>query len=68
MCDCVWVFAENEEKFQGVVDEFYSVCTRRKLKVNAGQNKVMVFEKTKVKVVDFNVSFRVSEPAAERCE
>ena len=28
-----------------MVDEFYSVCTRRKLKVNAGNSKVMVFER-----------------------
>ncbi len=28
-----------------VINEFYSVCKRRKLKVNAGKSKVMVFER-----------------------
>ena len=36
-------FAESEKELDRVVDEFYSVCTRRKLKVNVGENKVMVF-------------------------
>ena len=30
------LFAKNEEELQRVVDEFYGVCTRGKLKVNAG--------------------------------
>ena len=29
------LFAEHEEELQRIVDEFYSVCTGRKLKVNA---------------------------------
>ena len=33
-----YLFAESEEELQRVVDEFYSVCTRRKLKVNAGKS------------------------------
>ncbi len=39
---------------QRVVKEFYSVCKRRKLKVNAGKSKVMVFERREEEVVDFN--------------
>ena len=39
------LFTESEEEFKRVVDEFYSVCTRRKLKVNAGKCKVMVVER-----------------------
>ena len=34
---------ESEEELQRVVDEFYSVCTRSKLKVNAGKSKVIIF-------------------------
>ena len=51
-----------------MVDEFYSVCTRRKLKMNAGKSMVMVFERRKLEVVDFNTPYRVSVPAVGRCE
>ncbi len=37
------LLAESEGDLQRVVNEFYSVCKRRKLKVNAGKSKVMVF-------------------------
>ena len=37
------------------MDEFYSVFSRRKLKVNARKSKVMVFE---VEVVDINMLFK----------
>ncbi len=33
---------------QRVVNEFYSVCKRRKLKMNAGKSKVLVFERRKI--------------------
>ena len=59
------LFAESEEALQRVVDEFYSVCMRRKLQVNAGK---CVFERRKVKVVDFNTPYRVSVPGVGRCE
>ncbi len=52
---------------QRVVNEFYSVCKRRKLKVNAGKSKVMVFERREEKVVDFNTAYRVRLPAVARC-
>ena len=32
----------------------FSVCKRRKLKVNAGKSKVMVLERREEGVVDFN--------------
>ncbi len=35
--------AESEWMLQRIVDEFERVCKRRKLKVNAGKSKVMVF-------------------------
>ncbi len=42
---------------QRVVSEFYSVCKRRKLKVNAGKSKVMVFERREEEVADFNIAY-----------
>ncbi len=36
------LLAESEGMLQRIVDEFDRVCKRRKLKVNAGKNKVMV--------------------------
>ncbi len=44
------LLANSEEELQKVIDEFYRVCVRRKLKVNAGQRKAMVFERKEVKV------------------
>ncbi len=38
------LLAESEGDLQRLVNEFYSVCKRRKLKVNAGTSKVIVFE------------------------
>ncbi len=38
------LLAESERELQSVVDQFHSVCSRRKLRVNAGKSKVIVFE------------------------
>ena len=46
----------------------YSVCTRKKLNVDAGSNKVMVFEGREVEMVDFDTLYRVSVTAVEKCE
>ncbi len=35
------LLAESEGDLQRVVNEFYNVCKRRKLKVNAGKRKKM---------------------------
>ncbi len=59
--------AESEGDLQRVVNEFYSVCKRRKLKVNAGKSMVMVFERREVEVVDFNTANRVRLPAVASC-
>ncbi len=48
--------AESEGDLQRVVNEFYSVCKRRKLKVNAGKSMVMVLERRKEEAVDFNTA------------
>ncbi len=59
---------QSEEDLQRVVNEFYNVCKRRKLKVNAGKSKVMVFERREGEVIDFNVANRVRMPAVARCK
>ncbi len=61
------LLAESEGDLQRVVEEFYSVCKRRKLKVNAGKSKMMVFERRKEEVIDFNTAYRVRLPAVSRC-
>ncbi len=51
-----------------MVDQFHSVCSRRKLCVNVGKSKVMVLERREVVVVDFGSPYRMSVPVDERCE
>ncbi len=48
------LLAKSEENLHRVVNELYSVCKRRKLKVNTGKSKVIVFERRKEEVIDFN--------------
>ncbi len=45
------LLAESDGDLQRVVNEFYSVCKRRKLKASAGKSKVMVFERREVEMV-----------------
>ncbi len=58
------LLAESERELQRVIHQFHSVCSRRKLRVNEGKSKVMVFERR----VDFGNPYRVSVPVGERCE
>ncbi len=53
------MLAESEGMFQRIVDAFDRICKRRKLKVNAGKSKVMVFEKAGEQTVDFAKPYRV---------
>ncbi len=53
------LLAESEGGLQRVVNEFYSVCKRRKLKMNVGKSKVMVSERREGEVIDFNTACRV---------
>ncbi len=50
------LLAESEGELRRVVNEFYTVCKRRKLKVNAGKSKVMVFERREEEVIDINIA------------
>ncbi len=65
--DDTMLLAESEGDLQRVVNVFYSVCKRRKLKVNAGKSKVMVFERREEEMVDFNIAYRIRLPAVARC-
>ncbi len=47
--------------------QYCSVCKRRKLKVNAGKSKVMVFERREEEVIDFNTAYRVRLPTVAKC-
>ena len=62
------LLAESERELQRVVDEFHRVCTRRKLRVNAGKSKVIVFERRQVEALQFSTPYRVNVPVAENCE
>ncbi len=49
------LLTDSERELQKVIDGFYRVCVRRKLGVNAGICKVMVFEREEVKVLDVSM-------------
>ncbi len=67
VADGTVLLAESKEGFAVLVNEFYSVCKRRKLKVNAGESKVMVAESKEEQVIDCNTAYRVRLPAVVRC-
>ncbi len=62
------LLAESERELQRIVDKFYNVCVRRKLKLNVGKSKVMVFKRNEMEVVDISNPYRVSVPVALRCK
>ncbi len=62
------LLAESKGDLQRVVNRFYSVCKRRKLRVSAGKSKVMVFEGREEEMVDINTAYRIRLPAVERCK
>ncbi len=62
------LLAENEGILQRIVDEFGRVCKRRKLKVNAGKNKVMIFERAREQTINFAKPYRVGSKAILRCK
>ena len=48
-------YSQSERELQRVVDQFHNVCSRRKLKANAGRSKGMVLERKKVGGVNFGL-------------
>ncbi len=53
------LLAESEGDLQRVVNEFFSVCKGRRLKVNAGKSYMMVFERREKVVINFNTAYTV---------
>ncbi len=62
------LLAEREGMLQRIVDEFDRVCKRRKLKVNAGKSKVMVFERAREQTINFAKPYRVGSEAILECK
>ncbi len=54
--DDTMLLAESEGDLQRVGNEFCRVCKKRKLKVNTGKSKVMVFGRREEEVIDFNTA------------
>ena len=66
------LLAENEEGLQRAVTNFNRICERRKckrrrLKVNAGKSKVMVFERKQYEEVEFKTKYRVKVSSEKEC-
>ncbi len=61
------LLAESEGMLQRTVDEFDRVCERKKLKVNAGKSKVMVFERAREQTINFAKPYRVGLEAILEC-
>ncbi len=82
MCvnDSKWVFntilftddtvliAENDRDPQKLVNVFDTVCKRQKLKVNRNKSNIMVFERSKGKVVDIDCPYRERVEYPKECE
>ncbi len=47
------LLAESEGRLQRIVDDFDWVCKRRKLKVNAGKSKMIVFKRAREQTINF---------------
>ncbi len=62
------LLAESERMLQRIVDEFDRVCKRRKLRVNAGKSKVMVFERAREQTINFAKPYRVGSEAILECK
>ncbi len=62
------LLAESEGILQRIVDEFDTEYKKRKLKVNAGKSKVMVFERPREQTIDFAKPYRVGSEAILGCK
>ncbi len=62
------MLAESEGMLQRIVDEYDRICKRRKLKVNAGKSKVMVFKIPREQTINFAKPYRVGSEAILGCK
>ncbi len=60
--------AKSEGMLQRIVDEFDRVCKSRKLKVNAGKIKVMVFKRAREQTINFAKPYKVELEAVLGCK
>ncbi len=61
------LLAESEGMLQRIVDEFDRLWKRKKLKVNAGKSKVMVFETAREQTINYAKPYRVGSEAILGC-
>ncbi len=54
--------------FKRIVDESDRICKRRKLKVNAGKSKVIVFERAREQTINFVKPYRMGSEAILWCK
>ncbi len=62
------LLAECKGMLQMTVYEFDRVCKRRKLKVNAGKSKVIVFERATEQTINFAKPYRAGSEAILECK
>jgi len=62
------LLAESEKDLQKLVNEFSTVCVRRKLKVNVSKSKVMVFERRKSEIIQFADQYRMRVESQKQCK
>lgn len=61
------LLAENVGMLQRILNGTDRVDKRRKLRVNAGKSKVMVFRTAKELIVDFVMQYRVRAKSTTKC-
>ncbi len=59
------LLTESEGDLQRVINYLYSVCNRRKHKVNAGKSKVIVLKRRGEEVIDFKIAYSRGTQLAE---
>ena len=57
-----------KKDLQKLVNEFSTVCVRRKLKVNVSKSKVMVFERRKSEIIQFADQYRMRVESQKQCK
>ena len=62
------LLAESAKDLQRVVTDFDRVCEKRKLKVNAGKCKVMVFERRMHETIDFKTKYIIKKDHDKNCK
>lgn len=59
------ILAGNERELQRAVKHCYNASVWRKLRVNVGKIKVMVFKKNEVKAFEISTPYKVNVPVTK---